>query len=99
MAPDAAVAVLVPAGLNHGEAIRVLRRFDRLAPSCVAFSRVDDGARVGELVTALATRGLPLSFLTTGHEPPDLEEASPSGLAATMLRDGPAAPAAEEARG
>ncbi len=86
--PHATVAVLLPAGLHHAEAAKVLARFAGLRPSCVAFSRVDDGGRIGELVTALAPSRLPLAFLTTGHAPPDLEDASPRALAALMLRNG-----------
>ena len=88
-APSAEVAILVPAGLHRDEAARVLERFAVLRPSCAAFSRVDDGGRPGELVTALASARLPLSFVTTGHEVPgDLESASARGLAAMLLRAG-----------
>ncbi len=88
--PGCDAAILVPAGLHRDEAARVLERFAEARPTCAAFSRVDDGARVGELVTALAGSKLPLSFLTTGHRvPDDLEGATPRGLAAILLRSVP----------
>ncbi len=40
-------------------------------------------------VTAIASKRLPLAFVTNGHVVPDhLEEASPRGLAALLLRSG-----------
>jgi flagellar biosynthesis protein FlhF len=88
-APTADLAVLVPSGLHWNEAKRILERFAPLRPTCVAFARVDDGDRPGELVTALADAKLPLSFITTGHQvPEDLESATPRGLAALLLRVG-----------
>ena len=85
---DADVAVLVPAGLHREEARRVVRRFADLRPTCVAFSKVDDGHRLGELVSAIEPTGLPLAFVTNGHRVGDLESASPAGLAALLLRAG-----------
>jgi flagellar biosynthesis protein FlhF len=85
--PEAEVALLIPAGMHREEARRVLERFAIVRPTCVAFSRVDDGRRVGDLVTALSEFDLPLSFLTNGHRvPDDLQNATPRGLAALMLR-------------
>jgi flagellar biosynthesis protein FlhF len=85
--PDAGLAVLVPAGLHHDEARRVLGRFAGLAPTHVGFSKIDDGERVGELVTALATETTPLSFFTSGHRvPEDLEPATPQRLAKLLVR-------------
>jgi len=91
---DAAeVAVLLPAGLHHAEALRVLDRFADLEPTCAGLSRIDDSERPGELVTALAGRSIPLSFLTTGHAvPDDLEPASPQSVAAMLLRSNGAQP-------
>jgi flagellar biosynthesis protein FlhF len=87
--PDASLALLVPAGLHRDEARQVIERFAPLRPSCVGFSRVDDGGRLGELVTAVAPTGWPVAFFTTGHRvPQDLENASPRGLAARLLRAG-----------
>jgi flagellar biosynthesis protein FlhF len=95
--PGAAVAVLLPAGLHHLEAARVLERFAPLRPACAAFSRVDDAGRVGELVTALAAARLPLAFVTDGHRiPDDLARASARGLTALLLRSGRDAIAAAE---
>jgi flagellar biosynthesis protein FlhF len=86
---DSDMVVLLPAGMHHAEAGRLLSRFEPLAPTCVAFSRVDDGGRLGDLVTALAATELPLAFVTNGHRVPhDLEDASPRGLAALILRSG-----------
>jgi flagellar biosynthesis protein FlhF len=89
LVPEAAVALLVPAGIHRAEAGRVLDRFEPLEPTCAALSKVDDGAMPGELVSALAPRELPLAFFTNGHHIPDsLQPASPHGLAALLLRDG-----------
>jgi flagellar biosynthesis protein FlhF len=87
--PDASVALLIPAGLNGEEAARVLERFDPLKPTCAGLSKVDDGARPGELVSALVSKPLPVAFLTDGHAIPDnLKAASPHALAALLLRAG-----------
>jgi flagellar biosynthesis protein FlhF len=87
--PEAGVIVLLPAGLHRDEAERVLDRFAGLGPTAAGLTRTDDGARVGELVSALAERGLPLAFVTTGHAvPDDLEHASARGLTALLLRSG-----------
>lgn len=97
--PDAAVALLLPAGLHRGEAQRVLDRFAPLGPTCAAFSRVDDGEGLGELVTALAGRELPLSFVTNGHRiPDDLERVSARSLAVMLLRAGRTPAARREGR-
>jgi flagellar biosynthesis protein FlhF len=97
--PDAGVAVLLPAGLHRDEAARVLDRFAPLRPTCAGFSRVDDGLRVGELVTALAGSELPLSFVTCGHRvPQDLDTVSPRRLTALLLRAGRSEAEAHERR-
>ncbi len=97
--PDAGVAVLLPAGLHRDEAARVLDRFAPLRPTCAGFSRVDDGLRVGELVTALAGSELPLSFVTCGHRvPQDLDTVSPRRLTALLLRAGRSQAGAHERR-
>jgi len=97
--PDAGVAVLLPAGLHRDEAARVLGRFAPLRPTCAGFSRVDDGLRVGELVTALAGSELPLSFVTCGHRvPQDLDTVSPRRLTALLLRAGRSQAEAHERR-
>lgn len=89
-APGAEVAVLLPAGLHRDEASRVLARFSPAAPTCAAISRVDDGGRLGELVTAVAGAGVPLSFVTTGHRvPDDLETVSARSLALMLLSPAP----------
>ena len=66
---------------------RVIDLFAPLDPTCVAFSKIDDGRRLGDLVSALAPTRIPLAFVTNGHRvPDDLEDASPRGLAAAILR-------------
>jgi flagellar biosynthesis protein FlhF len=87
-APEAQVALLLPAGLHREEAEEIVERFRPLRPTCVAFSRTDDGGRIGELVTAITAAGLPLAFVTNGHRVPDIEEISPRGLTALLLRSG-----------
>jgi len=87
--PDAATAVILPAGLHREEASRILDRFCVFSPTCAGISRVDDGGRLGDLLTALAGAGLPLSFVTTGHRiPQDLEEVSAGSLALMLLSEG-----------
>ena len=77
-----AKALLLPAGLNRQAASAVVERFGGLRPSCAVLSKVDDGARPGELVAALAPSRIPLAFLTNGHRvPEDLQPASPRSLA------------------
>jgi flagellar biosynthesis protein FlhF len=83
------VAVLLPAGLHRDAARRILDRFAPLEPTHVVLSKVDDGVRVGELVTAVEPTGLPIALVTTGHRVPyDLEDASPSCLANLLFRSG-----------
>lgn len=88
-APGAQVVLVMPAGLHRAEADRVLEQFASVRPTCVAFSKVDDGRRIGDLVTALARTDLPLAFTTHGHRvPDDLVAATPRRLAALMMRAG-----------
>lgn len=88
-APEAEVAILLPSGLRREEAALVLERFDAIRPTAVAFSRVDESPFVGELVSAVAERGLPLAFVTDGHRvPDDLEAADPGRLLARLIRGG-----------
>jgi flagellar biosynthesis protein FlhF len=85
--PEADMALLLPAGIQGEEATRILERFRPLEPSCLAFSRVDDGGRLGELVTAAATSEIPLAIFTHGHRvPDDIADASPLALTNMMLR-------------
>jgi flagellar biosynthesis protein FlhF len=87
--PEARVAVLLPCGLHRDHAARAVERLAPLHPTCVAFSRVDDGDRVGELVSAVAGLDLPLAFLTNGPRvPDDLESATARSLAVLLLRGG-----------
>ncbi len=96
---DAEIAVLLPAGLHHVEARRVLDRFSEFRPTCAAWSRIDDSERPGELLSALAGRRIPLSFVTTGHAvPDDLEPASPQSVADLLLRSGAEAAPRTEVR-
>jgi flagellar biosynthesis protein FlhF len=95
----AEVALLVPAGVHREEARRIVERFRPLGPTCLGLSRVDDGCRLGELVTAIVPTGMPLAFITSGHDVRSrLEEASPRGLTALLLRSGFSPATAEEAR-
>ncbi len=97
--PAAQVVLLIPSGLHHDEARDVVNRFEPVRPTCIAFSRVDDGRRLGELVTATAASRLPLAFITNGHRiPEDIEDASPRGLAALLLRSGFRASSTQESR-
>ncbi|ANM30546.1 hypothetical protein ABI59_14615 [Acidobacteria bacterium Mor1] len=90
-APDASMVVMMPAGMHRDTAVRTLERFDSFEPDCAAFTKVDDGGRVGELVTALLPTRIPLSFTTHGHRvPDDLSVASARGLVSLMLRQSPA---------
>jgi flagellar biosynthesis GTPase FlhF len=91
--------VLLPAGLHRAEAERVLSRFAPLEPTCAALSRADDGGRPGEIVSALAARGVPLAFVTHGHRiPDDLSPASPRDVGAILLRAGRRSASSSEAR-
>ena len=95
--PDAELVVLVPAGLHRDEAAGILERFKALYPTRVAFSRVDDAGRIGDLVSAAAPARVPLAFLTTGHRVPgDLAEATPKLLASLLFRSAPEDRAIEE---
>jgi flagellar biosynthesis protein FlhF len=87
--PSAAVALVLPAGLHRDAARRVIERFAEIGPTCAVLSKVDDGARPGELLTALEPTGLPITLLSTGHRvPQDLEDASSARLASLLLRSG-----------
>ncbi len=86
-ATDAAMILMMPAGLQRDVAASTLERFDSFEPDCAAFSKIDDGGRIGELVTALLPTRIPLSFTTHGHRvPDDLSVASARGLVSMMLR-------------
>ena len=87
--PGARVLLLLPNGLHHDHVDSMLQRFDRLHPTSVVLTKLDDGRRPGELLAPVQRAGLPLSHFTHGHRvPDDLQFASPQALTALLLRSG-----------
>lgn len=86
--------LVIPAETSVASARRIVDRFADAQPDRVVVSRLDEAESPQALLTWLLERGLPVSYITTGQRvPDDLERATPAVLAATLLRDEPAAAA------
>ena len=87
--PDAQVLLLLPNGLHHTDTEHILKRFDRMHPTSVVLTKIDDGQRPGELLAPIHDAGLPISHFTHGHRvPDDMQTANAQTLTALLLRSG-----------
>lgn len=85
--------LVLAADTSAATARRVIDRFAAFRPSRVVITKLDESESVMPLVGAVRERGLAVSYLAAGQRvAEDLWRATPTGLAATLLRE----PAMEE---
>jgi flagellar biosynthesis protein FlhF len=79
------VHLVLPASMKAGDLARAAEQFSMFRPAKLIFTRVDETARFGALVSEAMRSRLPISFLATGQDIPDaLEPATRSRLAALV---------------
>jgi flagellar biosynthesis protein FlhF len=80
------VHLIVPATTKSEDAVAAVAGLAGLAPTHVAFSRLDEAATLGSLLSVCATGELPVSYLAAGRDiPNDLTPATARGLARRVL--------------
>jgi flagellar biosynthesis protein FlhF len=85
--------LVLAADTSAATARRIMDRFAPFRPSRVVLTKLDETESVMPVVAAVRERGLAVSYLAAGQRvAEDLWRATPSGLAATLLRE----PAMEE---
>jgi flagellar biosynthesis protein FlhF len=81
------VHLVLPATAKPDDALAAVRGLAPLGLTHVAFTRLDETATCGSLLTVCATSGLPLSYVASGRDiPDDLDPATARGLARRVLR-------------
>jgi flagellar biosynthesis protein FlhF len=75
--PFADVHVVVPASMRSADLSRTIDRFEVFSPSKIIFTRLDETASFGAMISESVRTGKPVSFLGTGQQiPEDLEPAT-----------------------
>jgi flagellar biosynthesis protein FlhF len=83
------VHLVLPATCKSRDALRAVRAFRPLGPTHLLFTRLDETATPGSLLTVSIEAGLPLSFFGTGREiPGDLVPATAGQLIHRTLTEG-----------
>ncbi|HQZ37923.1 MAG TPA: hypothetical protein PLH72_02695 [Vicinamibacterales bacterium] len=81
--------LVMAADTSATTARRLLDAYHDARPDRIVISKVDEAETVAPLLAAVADRGIPVSYLTTGQRvPEDLDRATPAALAGALLRDG-----------
>jgi flagellar biosynthesis protein FlhF len=80
--PEIDVHLVLPATMKRGDLARTADRYSMFRPAKLLFTRLDETATFGPLVSEAARLDLPISFLATGQQiPDDLEPATAERLA------------------
>lgn len=91
--PEVDAHLVLPASMRPADMARVIDRYSIFCPKKILFTRIDETASYGALVSASVRHSLPISFLTAGQQiPDDLEPADTSRLAELILGAGSFAP-------
>lgn len=78
--------LVLPASMKPADLARMVDAHSVFHPKRLLFTRLDETASHGAILTEAARTGKPLSFFTSGQRiPEDIEEASPSRLVAMVL--------------
>jgi flagellar biosynthesis protein FlhF len=87
--PEIDTHLVLSASMKRSDMSRVVDRYMVFRPSKLIFTRVDETASYGALVSEASRRSLPISFLSTGQQiPDDIEEATVRRLTDLVLGDG-----------
>jgi flagellar biosynthesis protein FlhF len=80
--PEIDVHLVLPATMKRADLARTADRYSIFSPAKLLFTRLDETATYGALVSEAARLSLPISFLSTGQQiPDDLEPATQERLA------------------
>ena len=86
--PEVDTQLVLSASMKPSDMSRVFDSYAVFQPSKLIFTRIDETAQYGALVSEAARRNLPVSFLSTGQQiPDDLEEATVRRLTDLVLGD------------
>jgi flagellar biosynthesis protein FlhF len=87
---DVTTHLVVPASTSARDFDRLWQRFEPVAPTCVAITKVDEAETLMPLIRCLRARDLRVSLVGLGQQvPDDLATATPETLAACLLGQAP----------
>lgn len=90
LAAPTEVHLVLPATTKSDDAMAAVRSLAVLGLTHVTFTRLDEAATCGSLLTVCETGGLPLSYVAAGRDiPNDLNPGTARGLARRVLRGEP----------
>ncbi|MDR0909767.1 MAG: flagellar biosynthesis protein FlhF [Spirochaetaceae bacterium] len=76
--PNAEFHLVMMAGTKTRDINEILQNFDLFGYRSVLVTKMDESTRPGNMISALAERGKPVSFITNGQQvPKDIEKAGP----------------------
>jgi len=80
------VHLVLPATTRSADLLKAAKAFAKLRPNRLCFTKLDETAHYGGILTVSHTTGLPLTWLGVGQEvPDDLEEAQPERIATAIV--------------
>lgn len=85
--PEIDVHLVLPASMRDRDLSRIIDRFALFSPHKLLFTKLDETASPGALVTESARTGKPISFLSAGRQiPDDIDPADPARIVQMLLR-------------
>ncbi len=81
------IHLVLPASMKREDLMRAVRAYSVFAPDYLLFTKLDETASLGAVLSAALEAAKPLSFFTTGQNiPEDIEPAHPRGLLASVFQ-------------
>jgi flagellar biosynthesis protein FlhF len=85
---NAAVVLVVPAGIRKEDARSIMTHYGALCPSALIVTKTDESSVCDGLTTLFETAGKPVVYVTDGQRvPEDIHAASPGLLASIVMPD------------
>jgi flagellar biosynthesis protein FlhF len=84
------IHLVLPASMKARDLARAAEQFSMFRPAKLIFTRLDETARFGALVSEAVRSRLPISFLATGQDIPDALEPATSSRLAALVEEGSA---------
>jgi len=86
-APAKEVHLVLPASMKREDLLRTIRAYAIFAPDYLLFTKLDETASLGAVLSAALEAGKPLSFFANGQDiPEDFEPAQARALLAAVFR-------------
>ena len=82
------IILALGAGAQHTDLHSVVHNFRILGPSSLMFTKLDETAHYGGLISLAAETGLPVSYLSVGQNVPDDLRVAAPGLMASLVLEG-----------